>query len=45
MKPDYHLKRNIEDYMSNLDTSEVRSLRELVDFINDHAKQELPPGE
>lgn len=41
---DHNFQRNVEGYMRKLDSSDVRSLEELVDFIKAHADQELPAG-
>jgi amidase len=38
-------KRNIELYLSDLETSPVRTLEELIEFNKKHADKELPPGE
>jgi amidase len=37
-------KRNIENYLADLETSPVRTLEELVEFNKKHADIELPPG-
>jgi len=41
---DCQVEPNVEDDMSKLDQSDVRTLEGLVVFINYHAAEELPPG-
>ncbi|KAM0335643.1 hypothetical protein ACHAQA_000692 [Verticillium albo-atrum] len=38
-----HFKENIESYLGNLESSQVRTLEELIEFNRDHADLELPP--
>jgi amidase len=37
-------KRNIETYLADLETSPVRTLKEMVEFNKKHADVELPPS-
>ncbi len=37
--------KDISAYLADLETSPVRTLKELITFNEDHAREELPPGE
>ena len=37
--------KDINAYLADLESSPVRTLKELITFNEDHAREELPPGE
>ncbi len=41
---DADFRSSLNNYLEDLETSEVRSLKELIDFNNAHSDLELPPG-
>ena len=41
---DSQFKRSFESYLQGLEESPVRSLRETMDFMQEHSDKELPPG-
>lgn len=37
--------KDINAYLADLESSPVRTLKELITFNEDHAREELPPGQ